>query len=257
LVETVHSSGLDRALSAGLARWRRPHAVHDPAKVLTDLVIALALGGDCLADVALLRAEPGVFGPVASDPTVSRTIDVLAGDVTAALAAIDTARAAARARVWALAGAHAPDATASAAAPLVVDLDATLVTAHSDKEAAAPTFKRGYGFHPLWSFADHGPAGGGEPLGVLLRPGNAGSNTAADHITVVRAALRQLPGHRVGVRPGRAVLVRADAAGATHGFLSWLTGRRVSYSVGFTLPTDAAPLLATIPDRRVGTGLRR
>jgi hypothetical protein len=249
LAETVRASGLDRALTAGLACWRKPSAVHDPAKVLTDLAIALALGGDCLADIAVLRAEPDLFGAVASDPTVSRTLDSLAADAGRALAAIDAARAAARARVWALAGEHAPDATASAAAPLVVDLDATLVTAHSDKEAAAPTFKRGYGFHPLWSFADHGPAGGGEPLGVLLRPGNAGSNTAADHITVVKAALRQLPGHRVGVRPGRAVLVRADAAGATHGFLSWLTGRRLSYSVGFTLPTDAAPLLAKIPER--------
>jgi hypothetical protein len=69
LVETVRTSGLDRALSAGLARCRKPNAVHDPAEVLTDLAIALALGGDCLADVALLRAEPGLFGPVASDPT--------------------------------------------------------------------------------------------------------------------------------------------------------------------------------------------
>jgi hypothetical protein len=207
---------------------------------------------------------PGLFGAVASDPTVSRTLAVLAGDVTAALAVIDSARAAARARVWALAGEHAPDAGTCAASPLIIDLDA-LVTAHSDKEAAAPTFKRGYGFHPLWSFADHGPAGGGEPLGVLLRPGDAGSTTAADHITVVRAALRQLPGHRPGARPGRTVLVRADAAGATHGFLDWLAGQRLSYSIGFTLPTDAAPLLAKIPQRvwtaaylaRAGRLLRR
>jgi hypothetical protein len=239
--------GLDRALSAGLARWRKPNAVHDPAKVLTDLAIALALGGDCLADVALLRAEPGLFGPVASDPTVSRALDLLAVDATAALATIDTARAAARARVWALAGRHAPDAATSAATPLVIDLDATLVTAHSDKEQAAPTFKRGYGFHPLWSFVDHGAPGSGEPLAVLLRPGNAGSDTAADHITVTRAALRQLPGHRASSRPGRKVLIRADAAGATHGFLSWLAGQRLSYSVGFTLPTDFTGALTTIP----------
>ena len=75
----------------------------------------------------------------------------------------------------------------------MIDLDATLVTAHSEKEQAAPTFKRGFGFHPLWAFLDHGPEGTGEPLAMLLRRGNAGSNTAADHITVIRAALAQLP----------------------------------------------------------------
>jgi len=85
--------------------------------------------------------------------------------------------------------------------PLVVDVDATLVPAHSDKEQAAPTFKRGYGHHPLWAFVDHGPAGTGEPVACLLRKGNAGSNTAADHITVIRDAPRQLPGS--GGRAGR------------------------------------------------------
>ena len=104
----------------------------------------------------------------------------------------------------------------SAEQPLVVDIDATLVTSHSDKEQARPTFKRGFGHHPLWAFADHGPDGTGEPLAVLLRPGNAGSNTAADHITVLRDALRQLPGHESGRRPGRKVLVRIDGAGSTH-----------------------------------------
>jgi len=208
LVDTVRVTGLDRLLSAALGRWRRPNAVHDPAKVVCDLAVTLALGGDCLADVALLRAEPGVYGWVASDPTVSRTVDALARDAPKVLAAIDAARAKARARVWRLAGTDAPDHDHDAERPLVVDVDATLVTAHSEKELARATFKRGYGFHPLCAFVDHGPDGTGEPLAVMLRAGNAGSNTAADHIAVIRQALRQLPGHRRGSRPGRRVLVR-------------------------------------------------
>ena len=247
LVETVRVAGLDAALATALARWRKPSARHDPGKVITDLAIALALGGDCLADVALLRAEPGVFGPVASDPTVSRTIDALAADSSRVLAAIDAARAAARARVWRLAGEHAPDHDTDADRPLIVDVDATLVTAHSDKEQAAATFKRGFGFHPLWTFADHGAEGTGEPLSCLLRRGNAGSNTAADHISVVRAALAQLPGHRSGTRPGRKVLVRTDGAGSTHEFLSWLVSQRLSYSVGFALPHSFTDTLAKMP----------
>jgi hypothetical protein len=118
-----------------------------------------------------------------------------------------------------------------------------------------PTFKRGFGFHPLWTFLDHGPDGSGEPLAVMLRPGNAGSNTAADHITVARQALAQLPGHRPGqrpgqrsgTRPGRRVLIRTDGAGATHEFLTWLHRRRLSYSIGFGLPDDTADLLTRIP----------
>ncbi len=147
LLETARVSGLDRLLSRSLEPWRAPRAVHDPAKVLLDLAVTLALGGDCLADVAVLRGEPGVYGHVASDPTVSRTIDTLAKDAPRALAAINAARAAARAAVWRLAGAHAPDSDVSAEHPLVVDIDATLVTSHSDKENARPTFKRGFGHH--------------------------------------------------------------------------------------------------------------
>jgi hypothetical protein len=149
LTATIARVGVDVALSAALAPWRKPLAVHDPAKVMLDLAVTLALGGDCLADVALLRTSPGVFGPVASDPTVSRTLDALAADVAAALAAIDTARAVARAWAWRLAGDHAPDHGIDAGKPLVIDVDATLVTAHSEKEQAAPTFKRGFGFHPV------------------------------------------------------------------------------------------------------------
>jgi hypothetical protein len=116
--------------------------------MVLDLAISLAMGGDCLADIAQLRAHPQVFGAVVSDPTVSRCIDALAADPPAALAAISAASGIARAAAWALAGEQAPDHDASASAPLVIDVDATLVTAQSEKECAAPTFKRGFGFHP-------------------------------------------------------------------------------------------------------------
>ena len=128
---------------------------------MLDLALTLAVGGDCLADVDLLRAEPGGLWSVASDPTVSRLVDALADDADRALTAIETARAAARARVWALAGDHAPDHAGTTPTPLVIDLDATLVTSHSDKEDARPTFKRGFGFHPLCAFVDHGAIGTG------------------------------------------------------------------------------------------------
>lgn len=248
--------GLGRGLSAALRPWRKPMAVHDPGKILLDLAISLAIGGDCLADIAQLRAEPAVFGHVASDPTVSRLIDTLASDATAALKAIDTARAAARARAWKLAGPAAPNHDRSAKAPLVVDVDATLVTAHSEKEQAAPTYKRGFGFHPLCAFVDHGTTGTGEPVAMLLRPGNAGSNTAADHLTVIKQALAQLPGHRPGTRPGRKILIRADAAGCTHHVVNWLTRQRLSYSLGFTLPFHTAELLEKIPAQGLGTRAR-
>lgn len=246
LVETVRASGLDRSLSQALRRWRKPLARHDPGKIVTDLAIALAVGGDCLADVAVLRAEPSVFGVVASDPTVSRLVDTLAAEADRALQAIDAARAAARGRAWAAAGQHAPNHAADAQSPVVIDVDATLVTAHSEKEQAAPTFKKGFGFHPLLTFADHGQDGTGEPLSVMLRRGNAGSNTAADHIAVLKAAFCQLPGHKPGRRPGKAVLVRADGAGGTHELLQWLSGQRVQYSVGFSLPETFATELAML-----------
>jgi hypothetical protein len=231
--------------------WRRPTARHDPGKVLLDLAVSLAVGGDCLADVAQLRAAPEVFGAVASDPTVSRLIDTLAADAPAVLAALAAARAAARERAWSLAAEHAPDHDTDASRPLVIDVDATLITAHSEKEGAAPTFKRGFGHHPLWAFVDHGPDGTGEPLAFGLRAGNVGSNTVVDHIAVIRAALAQLPGHQQGRRPGRNVLIRIDGASGTHELPAWLTRRRLAYSVGFSLPGDLAAIqaqLASIPD---------
>ena len=244
LTEAVRVSGLGAALSEALAPWRSATAVHDPAKVLVDLAVSLALGGDCLADIALLRVEPELFGLVASDPTVSRAVDRLAADAERTLKAIFSALAVARERVWTLAGIHAPGHQASIDDPLVVDVDATLVTAHSEKERAAPTFKRGFGFHPLWAFIDHGTTGTGEPAAVLLRRGNAGSNTAADHITVAKGALGQLPRR---LRRSRSVLVRTDGGGGTHDFVAWLHGRRLAYSVGFTLTDDATELIGKLP----------
>ena len=168
LVRGAQTVGLDGALTSALGPWTQLFATHLPGKVVLDVAMALALGGDCLADVAVLRSEPGVFGRVGSDATVFRTITALAADSVKALRALKKARAQARAKAWAAAGDAAPGAGGRL---LVIDLDATLVTAHSDKEHAEPTYKRGFGFHPLWAFADHGPDGSGEPLAVLLRPG--------------------------------------------------------------------------------------
>ncbi|MET9245620.1 IS1380 family transposase [Nonomuraea sp. NPDC003709] len=243
LLQTLRVTGLNRALSAQLERWRPERAMHDPGKIVADLAVSLAMGGDCLADIALLRAQPDVFGPVASDPTVSRLIDRLARDEAKALKALRAARE----HAWDLAETMAPG-TDGELIPL--DLDATIVIAHSDKEIAhsdkehaAPTWNHTFGFHPMTVFADHGPQGSGEPLAIVLRPGNAGSNTA-DHIEATRLALAQLPKHR-----RRQVLIRTDSGGGTHEFLTWLTkpGRRLSYSIGFTLTEEIQQAVLRLP----------
>lgn len=244
LTETLRATGLPAELSRALAPWRKQFSLHDPGKILTDLALMLAVGGDCLADVAALRAEPEVYGSVASDPTISRLLTALAADVDKAESAISAARRIARKRAWSLAGDHAPGTGATAKDPLVIDLDASLVTSHSEKELARPTFKKGFGFHPLLAFVDHGAGGSGEMLTCLLRPGNAGSNTAADHKSVIADALAQLG---MGPRPGKKVLVRIDGAGGTKKTLQELVKRRVSYSVGFTLPQHTPELFRLIP----------
>lgn len=247
LTTTADVTGLSRALREGLSPWRKPLAVHDPAKVLTDLAVTLALGGDCLSDAALIRSEPRIYGRVASEAIVSRTITTLSRDATTVLSAVAAARKTARAAAWALAGQDAPNHVATAANPLIVDLDATLITAHSDKEQAAPTFKRGFGFHPLCAFLDHGPTGTGEALAIVLPEGNAGSNTAADHIAVTQQALAAIPGIDAS-RPGRKVMIRADGGGGTKTFPAWLTARTVAYSIGFTLPDTMDTLYRLVPE---------
>jgi len=224
LTETASVIGLVEALDVELAGFTRPTAVHAPGKAVCDLAVMLAAGGDVPADVAMLRARPHLFGRVASDPTICRIMDDLAADAPAAIAGIAAARAGARAAAGLLPGGPLPRIDDR----VVVDIDATLVTAHSEKEWAAPTFKRGFGFHPMLAFADHGTGGTGTPLAGVLRPGNAGSNTASDHVAVLDAALAQLD-----ARHRSAVLVRTDSAGGTKEFLRAVTQRELAYSVGF------------------------
>ncbi|GAA0425322.1 IS1380 family transposase [Acrocarpospora corrugata] len=239
LVQTLRVTGLDQGMSQALQRWRPPRAVHDPGKIVTDLAVALALGGDCLADISILRDSPELFGPIASDPTVSRLVKTLADAGPKALRAIRAARAAARSRAWRLAGDRAPG---SGGALIPVDLDATIVLAHSEKEQAAPTWKHTFGYHPMTAFIDHGAGGTGEAAALLLRAGNAGSNTAEDHITAGRIALTQIP-----ARLHKQVMIRTDAGGGTHAFLDWVTRRRLKYSIGFTLTEDIQAAILALP----------
>lgn len=236
LVQTAQVSGLTQGLSRWLRPWRAARSVHDPGKTMLDLAVAIALGGDCLADAALLRAQPELFGAVASDPTISRLIDVLGEDACAVIAAIRRARAAAREVVW---GHRCPIA---ADQEVVVDLDATLIGAHSDKEGATPNFKRGFGFHPMMAFVDHGPGGTGEPLAAMLRPGRANASDAADQIAVLDAALAQLP-----EQTRRRVLVRGDTGSGVKEFLWHIHHLGLSYSVGVYGRQPVLDALAALP----------
>lgn len=233
LIETARVSGLLEALVVELSPWHRDGGKHHPGKVLLDLAVALAVGGDCPADGAVLRECGAVFGPVASAATISRVIDRLAADVDGALTAVRRARATARSRVWQLGGIPQREA----ADWLIVDADATVVESYSVKESAAGHYKRGFGFAPMLAYVDHGRDGTGEPVAAILRAGNANPNTAEDQIAAVELALAQLPiGH------DQRVLFRADSAGCSHVLLDWLGTRKIAFSVGFARrqPVDVA-----------------
>jgi hypothetical protein len=221
---TAEVLGLHDAYSEAMAPTIRRRRVIDPGRVLVDLAVTLADGGDCLSDLRVLRDQPDLFGRVASAPTAWRVIDSVDDSV---LDGLRRARARARAAAWAAGGAPAT---------ITLDFDATLVTAHSDKEQAAATYKMGYGFHPLGCWCDET----NEALAAILRPGNAGANTVADHIAVLDMALAQLPVQPKGVDPdnGMAMLARADSAGATHGFIDALRQRGIAFSVGFDITED-------------------
>jgi Transposase DDE domain group 1 len=236
VLQCAQVSGLRLGLSRQLAPWRAPRSVHDPGKMILDLAISIALGGDCLADAAVVRAQPELFGVVASDPTISRLIDTLGGQPAIAVAAIRRARAAARAAVWRL------SSPVSATQEVVIDLDATLIGAHSEKEGATPNFKRGFGFHPMLAFVDHGTGGTGEPLAAMLRPGRANASDAADQIAVLDAALAQLP-QQVRSR----VLVRGDTGSGVKEFLWHIHQLGLSYSVGVYGRQPVLDALAALP----------
>jgi hypothetical protein len=189
--------------------------------------VTLADGGECLSDLGAVRDQEPLFGSVASNSTAFRMIDGIAA-TPGLVAALRAAHAQARARFWELHG--APER-------LTIDVDATLVTAHSEKEKAAGNYKHGFGFHPLHAYADETR----EALGAILRPGNAGSNTAADHITVIDRALEQIPAGRVEAIE---ILVRADSAGATHDTADYcrVGGLRFSFGYDLTEPVRAAIL---------------
>jgi hypothetical protein len=201
LADLADRTTLTSELAEALAQLGRPRTVHDPGRVLVDLAVAVADGAECISDIAVLGDQRELFGSVASDSTVWRLLDQLEESELAAIAA---ARAAAREVVWAqraeVTAAAVPAATAAGAdlPGLVIDLDASIVECHSEKESAAATFKSTFGYHPILAFLDNS----GEFLAGLLRPGNAGANTAADHITVLDAALTQIPdAHRHGWAP--------------------------------------------------------
>jgi hypothetical protein len=248
LVDLADRSTLTGQLSTALARLGRPRAVHDPGRVLVDLAVAVADGAECISDIAVLADRPGLFGPVASDSTVWRLLAQLGAPELAAVAA---ARAAAREVAWAqraeTGGAPVPAARAVGRVlpGLVIDLDATIVICHSEKESAAATFKSTFGYHPILAFLDNS----GEFLAGLLRPGNAGANTAADHITVLDQALAQIPdAHRHGVP----VLIRADGAGCSKAFLAHIRSLRgqalaTEFSVGWAVTGRERAAIERLP----------
>jgi hypothetical protein len=253
LADLADVTGLPQAFGEALGGLRRRRSRHDPGRVLVDVAVMLADGGEAISDLSVLRDQPDLFGPVASTATAWRVLDSIDQVL---LDRMRHARAVARERAWLARtelGRELPAATAGGRVlpGLVIDVDASLVTCHSEKESAAATFKGGFGYHPLLAFLDNT----GEALAGLLRPGNAGSNTAADHITVTDLALAQIPDAE---RYGCPILIRADGAGATRDWLAHLRDLRnqnldVEFSVGFTMThavqaaIDALPKTAWTP----------
>ena len=230
LSDLADVTGLTEGLSVAMAPTKRRRRGHDRGQVLADLAVMIADGGDAISDLAALRDQPELFGEVASTPTAWRTLEAIDA---AALERIAVARAAARAAVW-----------ASGVDPgfYVIDFDGTLITSHSEKEGAAPTYKRGFGHHPLLAFLD----ATGEALGAILRPGNAASNTSADHVELLAMALAQLP-----IDPATIdVVARADSAALTHGFVDACRAAHVKFSIGFDLTAPIRTACLAVAERR-------
>jgi hypothetical protein len=232
LRELAGYTGLIRAWDRALIGTYKAMPIHFPGNVLSDLAVTIADGGDSISDLRALRDQPGELGPVASDSTAWRVLDRVK---IPHLSALRAGRGAAREQAWA-AGA-APDLSGE----LFLDLDATIVIAHSDKELAEPTWKHTYGFHPLLCFLDRPEIANGEALAGILRPGNAGSNTAADHVRVLELALDNLPPAarpRKGEPDSPRLVVRSDSAGATHLFAKTCRDKGLGFSFGFAITAE-------------------
>jgi DDE family transposase len=238
-------AGLTAALGSALARAGKFPLV-DRGVALVSMAVAIVLGATSMSDITVLAHQEQVFGPPPSDTTVRRTLE-LADART--LDKIARARAAIRAHVWSLICARPAGfpwlsvAGKLLAGWLVIDLDGTLITAHSDKEGAAPTFKMGYGFHPLAAWL----ANTAESLAMLLRPGNAGSNTFADHLAVLTAAIGQIP-----ARMRSKLLVRVDGAGASHELITHLLSlssrrRAVLFTSGWMITAADEQAIRLLP----------
>jgi hypothetical protein len=246
LADLAEVTGLLQGFSEALSPLRQRNSGHDPGRVAVDVAVMLADGGEAIADLGVLRHQPGLFGLVASDATAWR---VLAGMDADALARLRAARAAAREVAWAQAietrGSLPVSVAAGQPIPgLVLDLDASIVVCHSEKQSAAPTWKHTFGYHPLFCFLD----ATGEALAGLLRPGNAGSNTTGDHITVLDAALAQIPDH---LRHGSPVLIRSDSAGCTQGLLAHIRSLRghgidARFSMGVAVTADVRDAIVRV-----------
>jgi hypothetical protein len=218
-------------------------AAHLPGRVLADLAVVIADGGDALTHLATLRDQDKLFGAVASDATAWRCVERVDEEHLVRLQAV---RAAARERAWA-AGAG-PDLGDG----LVIDIDATITIAHSEKENAASTWKKTFGFHPLLAYLDRPDISGGEGLAGILRPGNAGSNTTADHMRILEMALAALPEHarpRPGTRRSPKVLVRTDSAGATYGFAAACREAGCGFSFGLAIDEPVRTAILAVPKR--------
>ncbi len=230
LCDLAEATGLADGLSAAMAGTKQRRRGHDRGEVLVDLAVMLADDGKTISDLRTLRNQPALFGEVASTPTAWRTLGAVD---EAVLAAIGRARAKARAAAW---------ATGMDPGFYVLDFDGTLVNSHSEKECAAPTYKRGFGFHPLLVYLD----ATGEALAGKLRPGNAGSNTTADHVEVLDAALEQLP-----VDPHQEeVVARADSGALSHGFVDACRDRSVRFAIGYDLTETVRNAVLAVPKRR-------
>lgn len=229
-------------------------ARHRPGTILGSLAVMLADGGEHVSDLDILRTGAGVFGKVASNATVSRFFERTVTNPEIFSYGFATLTRELRSRVWESAGDRNPALNATALDPLIIDLDATLVTSHSDKEQAVGTYKGGYGFAPFIASVDYGTGNGtGEVLAAVLRPGNAGANSADDHIKVFSQAIAQLPDafyDQDGKLIGEKVLVRTDSAGASRKFLHHLASLGVQFSVSYPVPVMKARMVAWINDKQ-------